>query len=370
MARGYRRLTASTRTFRRILGTELISIATVPSVSDSGIDGDAVAGAGDSVPDRAPPPPTRRPSPASLTPVQQRTLDALRRSGDPLVFDDALVDDLHDEMNTAVEHFTERLGTSELFVTKHKLASVLDCEEHHLAPDDFSWTPPRARGQVSHRAIQLLLTWRGEPAPIELVDEAMARLANDDNDYSGIGAWIASLTPGDEADLRGQATERVTKFIECFPPLDRRSNPLTESKTRWPVDGQIVLRGQADLTIGRPRSNESTKVIIDLKSGNTSPRHRQDLGFYALIETMSRRVPPRKVATFYLDAGEAQTEDVSERLLRTALRRTLDGINAMVELEVEERPPVKRPGTSCRWCPLVSGCEEGRAYLESRDRDV
>lgn len=336
----------------------------MPQVSYSGIDGGAGATSEGTPPDKTPQPP------AALTPVQQRTLDALRRSGDPLVFDDALVNDLHDEMSTAVEHFTERLGTSELFVTKHKLATVLDCEAHHLAPDTFVWTPPVARGQVSHRAIQLLLTWRGEPTPIELVDEAMARLANDDNDYSGIGAWIASLAPGDEADLRGQATERVTKFIECFPPLDRRSNPLTESKTRWPVDGQIVLRGQADLTIGRPRGSESTKVIIDLKTGNTSPRHRQDLGFYALIETLSRRVPPRKVATFYLDAGEAQTEDVSERLLRTALRRTLDGINAMVEVEVEERPPVKRPGTSCRWCPLVSKCEEGRAYLESRDRDA
>ena len=283
------------------------------------------------------------------------------------MFDTEFIDDLHAEMTTALGHFAERLGTAELFVSKHKLASVLDCEAHYLAPDDFSWSPATARGQVSHRAIQLLLTWRGEPTPIELVDEAMARLADDDNDYSGIGAWIGALEPGDEADLRGQASERVTKFIECFPPLDRRSNPLAESRTRWPVEGPIVLRGQADLTIGRPRGNESTKVIIDLKTGNTSPRHRQDLGFYALIETMSRRVPPRKVATFYLDAGEAQTEDVSERLLRTALRRTLDGVNAMVELEVEGRPPVKRPGAGCRWCPLNGECEEGIAHLESRD---
>ncbi|MDX2380450.1 MAG: PD-(D/E)XK nuclease family protein [Acidimicrobiia bacterium] len=303
----------------------------------------------------------------ALTPVQLRTLAALRRSADPVVFDAEFVDDLHEEMRTAVAHFTERLGSADLFITKHKLASVLDCEVHHLAPDDFSWRPATARGQVSHRAIQLLLTWRGEPTPTELVDEAMARLAGDDNDYSGIGSWIAALEPGDEADLRGQASERVTKFVECFPPLDRRSNPLTESRTRWPVDGQIVLRGQADLTIGRPRANESTKVIIDLKTGNTSPRHRQDLGFYALIETMSRRVPPRKVATFYLDAGEAQTEDVGERLLRTALRRTLDGINALVELEVENRPPVKRPGFGCRWCPLAGECAEGIAHLATRD---
>jgi len=163
----------------------------------------------------------------------------------------------------------------------------------------------------------------------------------------------------------------VTKFLECFPPLDRRAHPVTESKTRWPADGKIVMRGQADLTIGRPRGDESTKVIVDFKTGNTSPRHRQDLAFYALIETMSRHVPPRKVATFYLDAGEAQTEDVSERLLRTALRRTLDGINAMIELEMEGREPVKRPGVTCRWCPLAPECEEGQVFLRAgaEDRD-
>jgi hypothetical protein len=305
------------------------------------------------------------PAAGALTPVQLRTLDALRRAGEPLVFADEFVTDLHDEMNTAIGHFSERLGSSELFVSKHKLASVLGCEAHHVAPKDFSWRPATARGQVSHRAIQLLLTWRGEPTPVELVDDAMERLADDE--YSGLGAWIATLEPGDEADLRGQATERVTKFIECFPPLDQRSNPLTESKTRWPARGQIVLAGQADLTIGKPRGDESTKVIIDLKTGGGSPRHRQDLGFYALIETLSRRVPPRKVATFYLDAAEAQTEDVSERLLRTALRRTLDGINAMVELEAEDRPPIKRPGAGCRWCPLAGECDEGIAHLASRE---
>ena len=107
-------------------------------------------------------------------------------------------------------------------------------------------------------------------------------------------------------------------------------------------------------------------MIIDLKTGRPSPRHRQDLGFYALLETLARLVPPRKVATFYLDSSEAQTEDVSERLLRTALRRTLDGINAIIELESEGRPPLKRPGTSCRWCPIADDCEEGQAYLASR----
>ncbi len=41
----------------------------------------------------------------------------------------------------------------------------------------------------------------------------------------------------------------------------------------------------------------------------------------------------------------------------------LDAVNAEIELRVEHREPVKRPGVSCRWCPLQSDCEEGQAYL-------
>ena len=111
-------------------------------------------------------------------------------------------------------------------------------------------------------------------------------------------------------------------------------------------------------------------MIIDLKTGRPNVRHRQDLGFYALIETLARGVPPRKLATFYLDASEAQSEDVSERLMRSAIRRTLDGINAIVELEYEGRPPVRRPGSSCRWCPLADTCPDGQHYLDGgRDDD-
>ena len=301
-----------------------------------------------------------------LTPLQRRTLDALRRTGDPLVFDAELIADIRTEMRVALDEFTERLEPDQdIFVTKHRIGSALDCEEHHLAPDEFEWKPATAKGQVAHRAIQLMLSWRGDPSPTDLVEEAMARLVDEDR---GIGIWMAALGPADEADLRGMSVERVTKFIESFPPLDRRSNPVTEAAAQWPLDGPILLRARVDLMIGRPSGDESRKVIIDLKTGRPNARHRQDLGFYALLETLARGVPPRKLATFYLDASEAQSEDVSERLLRTAVRRTLDGINAIVELEYEGRTPVRRPGSSCRWCPLAATCADGRGYLD-RDSD-
>jgi len=97
-----------------------------------------------------------------LTPLQRRTLDALRRSGDALVFDRDLVADIRTEMRVALDEFAERLEPKQdIFVTKHRIGSALDCEEHHLAPDEFEWKPATAKGQVAHRAIQLMLSWRG-----------------------------------------------------------------------------------------------------------------------------------------------------------------------------------------------------------------
>lgn len=299
-----------------------------------------------------------------LTPAQESTLDLLRRSGDALVFSEAFVKDLREEALETFAHFADRLDGDTIFVTKHTLAGVFGCEAQFLAPDEFEWTPARARGQVSHRAIQLLINWRGEPEPGELVDEAIARLVNEEK---GLTPWLESLGQGDLADLRAMSSDHVTKFMECFPPLDARSRPVTESSTQWPVDGPILLRGRADLTMGKPFERESRKLIVDLKTGRVIARHREDLRFYAIVETLSRQVPPRKLASFYLDAAQPIVEDVTESLLRSTLRRTLDGVNALIELKVEGRPPSKSPGASCRWCPLAVGCDEGQTYLRSLD---
>lgn len=300
----------------------------------------------------------------TLSPLQLKTLALLRRGDDPIVFDETVVASIRADIDEAFENFHERLGDESIFISKHRITSVLGCEVQHMLPDSFSWSPAVAGGQVAHRAIQLMLNWRGDPVPADLVDEAIARLA--DNDTT-LGDWIAGLSDADLSDLRGTAVDKLIKFQECFPPLDKRSAPTTESSVRWPLDGPIVLSGKVDLTLGRPSGAESRKVIIDLKTGWVSPKHREDLRFYALVETLRTQVPPRKLASFYLDAGEPVVEDVTEGVLRTASRRLLDAINAEIELKFEGRDPVKRPGTSCRWCPLQNDCAEGRAFLSGGD---
>ena len=73
-------------------------------------------------------------------------------------------------------------------------------------------------------------------------------------------------------------------------------------------------------------------------------RHREDLRFYALIETLVREVPPRLLASYSLDSAAAETEDVTVDLLRSTLRRTLDGVQRMVEIQFEGRPPTRTAG--------------------------
>lgn len=295
--------------------------------------------------------------------MQNRTLGLLRRGADAVVFDTAFIASLVDDVTEAFAEFHERLDGETLFLNKHRISNVLGCEVQHLLDDDFVWSPAVAGGQVAHRAVQLLVNWRGDPVPADLVDEAIARLAVAD---SSLGDWVAALSDADLADLRGFAVDKLVKFQECFPPLDPRAAPTVESSVRWPAVGPIVLSGKVDLTIGRPAGAESRKVIVDLKTGWASPMHREDLRFYALLETLRTQVPPRKLASFYLDAGEPVVEDVTEGVLSAATRRTLDAVNAEIELKVERRTAVKRPGRSCRWCPLAGECAEGQAHLQGR----
>ena len=52
-----------------------------------------------------------------LTPVQIRTLEALRRSGEPMVFDPDLVAEIRTEMRVALDDFAERLQPNqEVFI--------------------------------------------------------------------------------------------------------------------------------------------------------------------------------------------------------------------------------------------------------------
>jgi hypothetical protein len=310
-----------------------------------------------------------------LGPAQQVTFDQLRGAGLPRPGFPADIGKLAREaVADALEPFRDRLEASgftpatPLRVNKHLLATAHGCEERFVAEQTLGfsgWTPATARGVVAHKAIELLVHWRGEAVPGQLVDEAIARLTEADR---SLGDWLGEVAGGVRAELRSLATDRVTKFLECFPPLDGRWRPVTEALLRADVcEGRVVMKGKVDLTIGFPRGATPMKVLVDLKTGGPAAHHLDDLRFYALLETMRLGVPPARLVTYYLDQGVGRAETVTEGLLAAALARTVDGIEVMLDLRPGGREPKLRAGPACRWCPRLERCDDGRAHIAAED---
>ena len=303
-------------------------------------------------------------------PAQQEALSLLGAPKESRPqFDSGLRDEMRDHLETRLEPLATTIdsaafGDEALFLSKFKLAQVLGCERKFMAEHDepFEWSPPTARGTVTHKAIELSVHWRGEASPLELVDEAMASLQNADK---SIGDYLRVCSEAERTELRAAAGALMTQFQECFPTLKPVWRPATESPMRASLHGGlIVLSGKPDLTLGQPDGTVAGKVIVDFKTGGFSPSHRDDLRFYALLEAL-RILPPRLVATYYLDQGRFHSEPVTRDLLLSAAERVVDGAYRYVELVSGQRAPGVAPGPACRWCPVQLDCTEGTEYLEA-----
>lgn len=283
-------------------------------------------------------------------------------------FDAELRHHLRAELEAGLEPLLDLVPEGEtLFVSKYPLSQIHGCEDRFLADrrEAFAWSPSKVRGSVSHKAVELSLHWESDPVPLELVDEAMARLTFGSG---SLADWLQAATPVERAEVRAQANERVAMFLECFPPLKKAWRPVTESPVRLELfESRIVLSGRVDLTLGKPQGTTANKVLIDFKSGRFLPSHVDDLRFYALLETIRMGTPPRMLATYYLDSGRPFPEAVSEPVLEVALHRTIDGATRMAHLLHSDAAPVRRTGPSCRWCPMLSSCDDGQAHLRAAD---
>ena len=307
-------------------------------------------------------------------PAQQEVVSLLGApKGERPTFDAGLRDELRNLLEERLEPLvaaieSDRFDDDVLFLSKFKLSQVLGCEQRFLAQrsEPFQWSPPTARGTVMHKAIELSVHWRGESSPLVLVDEAMASLQNADK---SIGDYLTTCPESERAELRAGTGAAMTQFLECFPPLKAAWRPATESPIRASLhNGSIVLSGRPDLTLGQPDGSVAGKVVIDFKTGGFSPAHREDLRFYALLEAL-RILPPRLLATYYLDQGRIHSEEVTEDLLLAAAARVIDGAHRYVELVGDARRPSLAPGPNCRWCPVQPDCAEGTEYLDGAPED-
>jgi hypothetical protein len=256
-----------------------------------------------------------------------------------------------------------------LTLSKRSLAFIHQCERLLMTEqsEPFVWTAATACGTVAHKAIELGIHLDRQLPPSRLVALAVDRLIQDDQ---GPAHWLLTASEGEQAELRSAAVDAVTKFEDTFPPIQIGWRPRVESRLRhFLADGRIELSGKVDLALGRPRPTangaEARTMIVDLKTGGPGVHHAADLRFYALIETMRVGVPPFRLASFYLDAGEWRSEDVDEDMLWATARRTSDGIDRLVALHLAGQRPTETAGGQCRWCRAQAECHTGRAWLSA-----
>ena len=183
-----------------------------------------------------------------------------------------------------------------------------------------------------------------------------------------MGAYLRDAPPVELAELRAEAHERVARFIDSFPPLQRTWTPRAEARVRVDLcDDRIVLRAKVDLSLGAPHGTTARVLIVDFKTGAPHATHVDDLRFYALLEAIRSGVPPWRVATYYLDSATFRVEDVSDDLLYQAADRAVDGVTRIVELHLGRRVPAVVPNPACRWCPDRDQCDGAGRWAESRD---
>jgi hypothetical protein len=86
--------------------------------------------------------------------------------------------------------------------------------------------------------------------------------------------------------------------------------------------------------------------------------------FYALVMLLRTGVLPYRVATFFLDSGEWQAEDVDEPTLEHATERVIAAARTAAEMTRGGRPTLV-PGRYCEWCPRADRCPDSLARVRA-----
>ena len=304
---------------------------------------------------------------AELNPLQQHVLDALGVPSGWAPMDSSVVADVEQQLEAALEPIRGLFTADKpLRVNKHQITTVHGCEKHHMLQREspFAWNINTVRGTMAHKAIELLINWKGQVIPGEIVDAAITSVA--ENPRESASGFIISLSAHEMAELRGAIVTAVTNFIECFPPIKPAWRPVVEYPASYSLfDKSVILTSRMDLVMGGP----GRKVIIDLKTGSLSRTHVDDLRFYALVETLRSRQPPRMLGSYSLESARLDEEDVTEGVLQSAVRRTANGVLLIADLVLKTRQPDVRGGFQCRWCPELESCETGQKFLRQLESD-
>jgi hypothetical protein len=296
-----------------------------------------------------------------LTDPQRRTLEQLIGTGERPVFPA----DLAQRMRDRIEEAVRGLDLAEtLWLGKERLNDLVKCEGTFWSKlsgeaPAFAHSRATATGVVQHRAIEALVGAREPLDPHAAAEVAARRTAEREERFA---EYWGSLDDLERDDLLMDVARRTLLFEGSFPPLrELRSDlaPIAELPIKAELlGGAVVVSGKVDLVLGRPDQRDpmrATRLLIDLKTGSAYPEHAEDNRFYALVHTLRFGVPPYRVASFFLEGGTWQSEDVDERILVHTADRVVAAARAAATLR-GGREPTLTAGRWCAWCPRFEIC--------------
>jgi hypothetical protein len=298
-----------------------------------------------------------------LTEPQRRTWERLIDAGERPTFATDLTQRLRDRIEEAVRGL--ELAQA-LWIGKEKLNDLGRCEGSFIArilgeAPPFEHSAASASGVLHHKAIEVEVGGRDELDPHDVAATAADRLCEREERFA---EYWRELSRAEQDEALMEVVRRVTLFRSSFPPLRemrRELGPVSELTARSELlGGDLVLSGKIDLVIGLPvraEPNRATRLAIDLKTGTARPQYPEDLRFYALVMALRFGVPPYRVASFFLESGEWQAEEVTEQALFRAADRVVETTRSAAALQ-NGRAPTLSPGPWCGWCPRMAICPE------------
>ncbi|HUG86532.1 MAG TPA: PD-(D/E)XK nuclease family protein, partial [Euzebya sp.] len=258
----------------------------------------------------------------ALAPAQRRVVTELLAVGQPRPLPDPdraarLRDLIEGRLAPVIE---QRPAEARPLTLGKTQLDALACDGRYLdlRGSPFAWSRPTVRGQLIHGAVALDHHTARTYTVAALLDHAWEQFR-----HSGDGAldYAEGLSALEVASLQAEASTAVEEHRAVFPPLPDTWRIVYEPtlKARFGA-GAVSVRGKPDLVMGRVVSHERRLLLVDLKTGNRSRSDRYDMRIYALLATLKYRQAPFKVATFYIDEGTWDEEEVTDDVLEAAAR--------------------------------------------------
>jgi hypothetical protein len=265
------------------------------------------------------------------------------------------------------------LASNPIRLSKGRLSDLLACERHLVATAD-----ERAAGGPGDEALHLgvLIDLLAEhhvvagraglaPEPLALGLE-LCEAAGEEKAVTV--AWVAALEGEARHAFEARLLEKQAGLLASWPAFDPRWWGRTQERASVGLaDGDVVLSGRADVTVGGAPTPWPI-LVVEVKSGAFTIEQRDDGLIYALLLALRDGQAPAGAVTVTAD-GAVHVEAATADRLHTAAERLGAAILAAGEL-AGGRPPVARAGARCDRCPVSVGCPEGAARADARRREA